>query len=702
MSAEQPRKKSDAAASVFCGSEMNLEFECEQLFNKRALGYLWSRRAELDPQQEKYITSLYNNRTKRKIEGSRPVTYKLSKTLVGALGYGRLFGSIGSFETLEREVRGTLCDDFYWDIDIVNCHPVLLAQLASRRGKPLAEVNAFIADRDAFMKRISDNRDDAKGALFKIFYGGKCDFPFLLPLQAEVRRFTQHLMADDKYADLLNAVKKQKQTNLHGTFLSMILQTEERTVMLAMKEALEGLDYSVDVLAYDGVMIRKAGKSMEKLVEDMAYVEDFILDQTQYAVKLVNKPFQRYDVPEGDDEVAPKVSRSAYLEKKAEFEHSHAYNLHGDTIIEVLPDGTLQQYSRLHAATALNAWDWIHSSKLDDRTAFVALWLKDPERRQIRSITMKPSDDREKLVVPLRMAHEKAEADSKLSPKHLELWNTLIDLVSGRDAAKRDYFVKWLAHCLQKPFELPKTCIIITGKKGIGKDTLCDFFMEHVLGKHLTTLYNTTEQFFEKHDTGRANKLMVKLEEANPHVCNKFETTLNAYITALSTTVNPKLEKAFAYDNFTRYIFTLNAGMLCDDINRRGLYLTASPEKQNCHEFWTEVRASLFTPQAGAAVAQELLGVDLTGFNPLVLPKDDYKDSVSSSVKPSEELFLEAWDGVECPAPLLFRKLRDYCEENELPHPESAKGMGRKLMPYLRDGTLLKKVSNGTTTYWKA
>jgi hypothetical protein len=697
MSGATAAKKSDGGGNFFSGSD-SMEIVCEQLFNKRALGYLWSRRAELDAQQEKYITSLYNNRTKRKVEGSRSVTYKLSNTSAGLLGYGRLYGSIGSFETLEKEVRGTLCDEYYWDIDVVNCHPILLAQLASRRGQTLKEVEAFINDRDSFMKLVADNRDDAKAALFKIFYGGKCDFPLLKPLQAEVRRFTQSLMADDEFKPLLAAVKKAD--NLHGTFLSMILQTEERKVMLEMKDCLEALDYSVDVLAYDGVMVRKEGKTMAQLTEDMTITEQFIKDQTGYVVKLVNKPFQKFDIPNNDDEVAPKVLRSAYLEKKAEFEQRHAYNLHGDTIIEVLADGTLQQYSRLHAATALNSWDWIHSNKLCDRTAFVALWLNDPQRRQIRSITMKPSDDREKLVVPLRMAHEKV-APSDAAAKHLELWNTLLDLVSGRDAEKRSYFVKWLAHCLQKPFELPKTCIIITGQKGIGKDTLCDFFMEHVLGKHLTTNYNNTSQFFEKHDTGRVNKLMAKLEEANPHECNKNETSLNAIITASSVTVNPKLEKAYAYENFIRLIATLNAGMLCDDINRRGLYLTASPEKMGCHEFWTELRATLFTPEGGAAVAQELLRIDLTGFNPLVLPKDDYKDSVYNSVQTSEELFLEAWNGEECSAAALYRQLRDYCMDNELPYPDSAKGMGRKLMPFIRDKALVKRLSNSTTLYSK-
>jgi hypothetical protein len=56
------------------------------------------------------------------------VTYKLT-----SCGYGRVYAmkplSLGS---LRKEVRHTLAIDIYVDIDIENCHPMILCQVCSR------------------------------------------------------------------------------------------------------------------------------------------------------------------------------------------------------------------------------------------------------------------------------------------------------------------------------------------------------------------------------------------------------------------------------------------------------------------------------------------------------------------------------------------------------------------------------------------
>ena len=75
---------------------------CEQVFSRKSLGYIWSKRNEIDPGQMAIIGALYNNRKKGSIKGSVRVEYKLARSIVGKLGYGRLYGTRGSLETLER------------------------------------------------------------------------------------------------------------------------------------------------------------------------------------------------------------------------------------------------------------------------------------------------------------------------------------------------------------------------------------------------------------------------------------------------------------------------------------------------------------------------------------------------------------------------------------------------------------------------
>lgn len=154
------------------------------MFSKRGLGFLWAKRDELDPGQVSILQTLYNNRKKGSIAGYQEVTYKLSKSNAGKLGYGRLYGQKGSLETLEREIRGTLCKDYYYDLDFVNCHPVLLIQLAKNMyNKTLPEVEMYVKDRDAYLARIGPNRDDSKSQIFRIFMEAAIHFLFLNHLQ---------------------------------------------------------------------------------------------------------------------------------------------------------------------------------------------------------------------------------------------------------------------------------------------------------------------------------------------------------------------------------------------------------------------------------------------------------------------------------------------------------------------------------------
>ena len=49
---------------------------------------------------------------KKDIETKQIVTYKLSRSKVGQLGYGRFYSSIGGLETVEKECRGTSKNKF--------------------------------------------------------------------------------------------------------------------------------------------------------------------------------------------------------------------------------------------------------------------------------------------------------------------------------------------------------------------------------------------------------------------------------------------------------------------------------------------------------------------------------------------------------------------------------------------------------------
>jgi hypothetical protein len=262
----------------------------------------------------------------------------------------------------------------------------------------------------------------------------------------------------------------------------------------------------------------------------------------------------------------------------------------------------------------------------------------------------------------------------------------------------------WLAHALQKPYELPGVMLILSGSKGVGKDTLFDFLIQHVFGKYSAVNYTNNKQFFEKHDTGRKGMFFVKLEEADRKMCLENSSDLKGMITGESVTFNPKNQKAVSMPNYTRYVFTTNKGNPVDFTadERRFIILPCSAEKKADTAFWSRVRSTLFNDQAGKAVAEFLLGIDLQGFNVRELPANEYQADVVEAELSPEQRFVASWAGEKVAATPFYQLYRDYCVENDYRYADNQTRFGNLMLPFIRDKVIDKGRGATGVYYFKA
>ena len=684
---------------------------CEQVFSRKSLGYIWSKRNEIDPGQMAIIGALYNNRKKGSIKGSVRVEYKLARSIVGKLGYGRLYGTRGSLETLEREIRGTLCEEFYHDIDVKNAHPVILHQYAKTKySREMPAVKQYCDNRDACLNAISPNRDEAKTAFLKVMYGGKCEYPFLANYEKEVSSFARMLGAQEEYAELVRHLRKQDK-NVYASLLALILQTEERHIMLAMKSSLEKQGWSVDVLAYDGVMVRKNPEI--KLTDEMLReVEKDILIATGYVVELVDKAFEKYEVPADAGEIVPKVSMEKYRETKQRFEENHFYYSENNTIAEVAKNGTLKFMSLEHAATKLNGFDFIHSTtNLTDRTPFLSLWLKDSTRRSHSIIDQKPNDEDPEVYSPpikFRWEEFKKCSNCKNDPINndaeiIQCFNDLVLLAAGKNEEIKTFIVCWLAHIVQQPFKNPLSAVILTGKEGCGKDTLGDFMCEWIVGDSFAFNYESNDQFWDKHDCTRMGKFFVKIEEANGFLNRQNAGRMKSIITSRTLTVNPKGVAGITTANYNRFMMTTNDGtpVKCEEGSRRFMISACSSEKIGDVAHWKKVRKTLFNPEGADTIGNYLSELDLSDFEPTVFPKNEYMDQLKENEKSAEQRFIKAWDGAELRVTELFEKYCEFCAANKLNGVPTISGFGHKLLPFVRDREIFKTTKDNLAYYAK-
>jgi len=664
----------------------NFVMTCTQLFSRRGISFLWNNRNDLDPGQVSIINSLYNNRKKGTLECQHTVSYKLSTKKAGKLGWGRLYGTKGSLETLEKECRGTICSDFYHDIDIVNCHPVLLSQFAKNKyNHDLVELDRYVADRENYLKLIGGSRDDAKEEMIRILYGGATRNEFLMPLSGEVKAFSKFLSRQEEYKELVNAVKHED--NIYGSMLSFILQTEERKCMFVMKECLEEAGWSVDVLAYDGVMIRKNEKL--DLATCCRGVEKAVKEKMGYDISVVDKPMSSFNMPELTEEIAKGVSREEYNKMKEKFEKTNFYYGPANEMIEVRGKELMRMGIEHAREYYSRKWRFEHSQKFDDFTIFFDIWRRDKTARSITKIDMRESDDPEVFVMPPVFSwREEGAAAAGAVDKFQEIMSLI------GNATQQDYIMKWLAQIVQQPFEKPGTSLIVMGDKRTGKDTPFDFFTKFVIGGDYSRNYTCGGfQFFEKHDTGRMGMFLCKVEEADRRIFLQNASKFKTLITAESENYNDKGKKAVVAANYNRFVLTLNPGAApveLSDGEQRFIIATTSNARKHDIPFWTEVRRVLFNKEAGRAVGQWLSTIDISGFDFRTVPADEFQETLVESEKTSEELFVEQWTGGWTAAPEFYDLYKAFCVAGKLPYRKNSHSLGMALLTLIRNEKLLK------------
>ena len=663
---------------------------CEQQYSRKGLGYLWDNRTVLDSSTLDYVNKLWRNKKKGSIICTQTIEYSTSNvSLAGKLGYGRYYSKPGvGLEKIEKEARGTLCQEYYHDIDMVNCHPTILVQYAKRvYNMDLSNLQHYVDHREEILKKISDNRDEAKDLMLKVINGGKTDHYDLIPLSNEIKSFVKMLSTRKEHAELWEACRSCD--NRYGSFMAELLQTEETTCLLAMKKSFERQGWTVDVLAYDGVMVRK--KLGTELTEQiLTQVKHDIHTDTSYNIKVVNKPFQSFDMPEPEEEIEGGILLKDYLAMKELFEKNHFLYAPTNEYVEI-NGSKMMMMDKIHAQNYFMAdWAFVKSQKFGDYTEFFPIWNKDRKKRMVHSIDYKPTDDPSVFVKQLTFNHSLI-TESK--PEALPVFLELADLCSGRNEILREYMLNWYAHLLQQPFDLPGVGLIFTGKKGVGKDTLHDFMIAYVIGENHGRNYENSKQFFAPHDTGRKDKFLVKLEEANREQCMANADWLKGMVTSKTVTYNPKGSKEITTPNYNRLVLTLNPGRSPVELTggeRRWVFFTVPPTYKGNLEHWGMVRKVLFNDEAGKTVAEYLLKRDLTGFNVRKLPENDFLTQLTETERSSEELFLESnkWDGSEITGVDLFQLYTSFCTEESLTRCQTNGSFTRKMMDFVRDNVL--------------
>jgi len=186
--------------------------------------------------------------------------------------YGRSHTKISLLQ-IRREIRQTIAKDIYSDVDIENCHVVILQQICKKNKIKTPQLDDYINNRKEhllkIMKEYDVDRDEAKRVFLVATYcgdfliEGKKEPEFYKEFVKETRSIAKRITSENP--EIKEMVKKLNEedvlTNLNGKVLSHYLQEFEHVILDEVFKYCTTKKYIVDndcSLQADGIMIPKA------------------------------------------------------------------------------------------------------------------------------------------------------------------------------------------------------------------------------------------------------------------------------------------------------------------------------------------------------------------------------------------------------------------------------------------------------------
>lgn len=507
------------------------------------------------------------------------------------LKVGRMYSSLSLGKLNSTLIRSPMCENHYFDIDISNCHFSIASQYANVKGIPTRTLNDYVNNREEWLNKISSNRKFAKLLLLKIGYGGSIPdlydeyeddtneewnnehLPFLQDISKEMKILANYVYNENENWHNLKTPKKSRcmiknRENKEFVLLSLFLQTEECKILMAMDEYFTTQGRSVDILIYDGLMIRKNDFNEELDETILRKCEEFIKLKTSYNIHLEHKPIKMtWNFTQKQNQKENEFENEEYLNIKKQVEQSHFilsgkvythyYDLLGQLKIERIDD----------AQVHFKKYNWIVD---DSKMYFYNVWIEDKDRREYLTLGFYPNRDECPSNVFNTFhgfQYEKYDLQTELTEDEIDLFNNsktkwqIEELFCNQNRKSITYFYNYLANICFNPTKKANKCLILrneiggTGKSGFFEE----FFIPKILGQDYASIRADADAFFARTDNDAiANKLLCIYEEGETKDSKTFTAKIKSSITQKVNAIRKLYCPTYQEINYINWISSTN------------------------------------------------------------------------------------------------------------------------------------------------
>jgi hypothetical protein len=258
-----------------------------------------------------------------------------------------------------------------------------------------------------------------------------------------------------------------------------------------------------------------------------------------------------------------------------------------------------------------------------DLVRFFNAWTDDPNSRTYDAVVCDPSKDRRDT-----------------GPKDLNVWpgfsastipdiadvdavqdlvrpivSHICDIITSGVKDHAEWLLDWMANIVQRPEQKTQVPVVISGKQGVGKGIIFDFFREFVLGFAVTTqVQNASQDLFSRFANKHVNKVLLQLDEGDG--LSKYADHLKNLTTSSHINYEIKGLSPMVVKNYLNIIITTNheRPVLVETSDRRFVLFKASDIYLGNPPYYRALGSHLKRPQVARAFYQFLMARDLTKY----------------------------------------------------------------------------------------
>lgn len=589
------------------------------------------------------------------------------------------------FQGMNKIFRHTLASDYYVDVDIKNCHPVLVTQWAQMRGlgDKISKLNEYVSNREYVMETyIKEDKESAKVTILRILNGGvyNGDNEWLRSYKSEIDAF--HKIVNDIFKDFKPTRGAYSED---GSRFSKFEQMLENIVLYHIYNFFEKRGVGIGALCYDGLLIENKYERdlREGLLEQC---QEYVYTQTQYRIDLVIKPMDMgldltKALNEPIEELKIEESKSTF-DIRDPYYWFDFYNDHHTKIFSTYKEAVESILNNLPRVLVKLEKQNGYIKKLDKDNLFTAhpklptrsefnvryvennttkmLTLQDiyenygTKMPQYIDITFNPSYEPTPGYLNIWTGLKAQKVDkvdlSKVEPflQILRLWAgfNFDDEKSAEFDKGYRYLLAWFKNLICNPGKRTQTALVVIGEQGAGKNILVDFIMNMIIGNTHTATVTGISRITQKHNNLIAGKLLICINEMSASGSDSFLQNfdqIKALITDDKITCEPKFKEPYELLNFCAFILLSNhiLAMRAEVGDRRYSMHQISDSCKGKTEFWEDIALKFKDPETANHVYTWLTKQNVDDVNLRIPPETELRSEVIQNSKPATILFLE-------------------------------------------------------------